>query len=284
MYEIGLSTNRKHIDEELFKAYRGAGISAMEISVPYEELSSLDFAQLQLLSKKYDVKLWSFHLPFMPFDIIDISSIDENIRQNSVDLCAEYIKKAANIGINKFVIHPSGEPISDIERKTKMEHAKESLDKLSEIAHKEDSVVAVENLPRTCLGKNSSEMIELIAANDKLRVCFDTNHLLTENIPSFIQKLGDRIATVHISDCDFMNERHWLPGEGSIDWESLLKALESVNYAGPWLYEIAFTPPNTIIRSRDLTCHDFYRNAMELFSGKPFTILSKHKENLGMWE
>ena len=29
---------------------------------------------------------------------------------------------------------------------------------------------------------------------------------------------------------------------------------------------------------------DFSRNAKELFEGKPFTIFSTHKENLGMWE
>ena len=283
MYKIGLSTNRKHINEELFKAYKSAGISVMEISVPYEALSSLDFSQLHLLSKKYDVKLWSFHLPFMPFDIIDIASIDSSIRQNTVKLCAEYIKKASYIGINKFVIHPSGEPVKDSERNEMTKYSKDSLDKLSEIAYKEGSMIAVENLARTCLGRNSSEMLELIAANDKLRVCFDTNHLLTENIVAFIQKLGDRIVTIHVSDCDFINERHWLPGEGKIDWQALLKALREADYKGPWLYEIAFKCPNTIIRNRDLTCADFYRNAMELFSAAPFTILSEHKENLGMW-
>ena len=42
-------------------------------------------------------------------------------------------------------------------------------------------VIAVEDLPRTCLGRESSEMLELISVNDKLRVCFDTNHLLQKD-------------------------------------------------------------------------------------------------------
>ncbi len=282
MYEIGLSTNKKLINEDLFKAYKSAGISVMEISNPYENLSSLDFKKLSIYAREYDVKLWSFHLPFMPFDIIDISSQDNTIRRNTIDTCAEYIKKASDIGIKRFVVHPSGEPIDSAEREERIKYSKESLNKLAEIAYKENSIIAVENLPRTCLGKNSSEISELIAVNDKLRVCFDTNHLLGENSTAFIEKLGDKIVTIHVSDYDFSDERHWLPGEGKINWHTLLNTLYSVGYRGPWLYEVAFVCPNTIIRNRDLTCDDFYKNAMELFSGKPFTIISEHKENLGM--
>ena len=282
MYEIGLSTNRKLINEDLFEAYKNAGISAMEISTPYKNLSSLDFNELSAWSKKHDVKLWSFHLPFMPFDIIDISSQDNTIRRNTIDTCTEYIKKASDIGIKHFVMHPSGEPIESAIREERIKYSKEGLNELAEIAYKEGSVIAVENLPRTCLGKNSTEICELISANDKLRVCFDTNHLLCENSTDFIEKLGEKIVTIHVSDYDFTDERHWLPGEGKIDWQELLNKLHSVGYKGPWLYEVAFICPNTIIRDRDLNCDDFYKNAMELFLGKPFTIISEHKENPGM--
>ena len=71
---------------------------------------------------------------------------------------------------------------------------------LAEKAASHGAVIAVENLPRTCLGKNSDEINELISANPKLKVCFDTNHLLKENISDFIKKTGKNIVTVHISD------------------------------------------------------------------------------------
>lgn len=100
----------------------------------------------------------------------------------------------------------------------------------------------------------------------------------------FIHKVGKRIITTHVSDYDFVNERHWLCGEGDIDWEKLLKALNDVQYKGPWLYEIGFTCPKTIIRNRNLTCNDFALNAKELFSNKKPTVFSTRKENLGMWE
>ena len=53
-----------------------------------------------------------------------------------------------------------------------------------------------------------------------------------------IVKLGRRILTVHISDYDFIDERHWLPGEGKNDWNAILAALQAVGYAGPFMYEV----------------------------------------------
>ena len=58
--------------------------------------------------------------------------------------------------------------------------------------------------------------MELISADDRLRVCFDTNHLLKESIIDFIYNVGDKIITTHVSDYARENERHWLPGEGVI--------------------------------------------------------------------
>ena len=55
-----------------------------------------------------------------------------------------------------------------------------------------------------------------------MKVCFDSNHLLQEQGDSFILAVGDKIVTTHISDYDFVNERHLLPGELDIDWEEYM--------------------------------------------------------------
>lgn len=282
MYEIGLSTNGKVISEELFKSYRDAGITAMEISLRYDEYAALDYGKIKAWADKYNVDLWSFHLPFVPFSEIDIS--DRHTCKNAIRYFVELIKKGRDIGIEKFVIHPSGEPLEDDEREDRMKCAKETLAELAEIAKRNDAVIAVEDLPRTCMGKNSDEIAELISLHDDLMVCFDTNHLLDEDPVEFIHKIGNRIITTHISDYDFINERHWLPGEGKIDWQAVLQALKDIDYNGVWLYEVEFACPKTIIRERDLTCSDFVKNAREVFDNQPLTVFSKQKENLGMWE
>lgn len=275
MYKIGLSTNGKIICEELFENYSKAGITQMEISVKPTDYASINYAQIKEWAHKYNITLWAFHLPFMPFDELDISRADTC--KATINYHEELIKKASDIGIDKFVIHPSGEPIEDIERSERMKYSKESLASLAEFAKKNGAVIAVEDLPRTCLGKNSDEIAELISVHDNLKVCFDTNHLLGENPVDFIHKLGKKIITTHISDYDFTDEKHWLPGEGKLNWQAILSALKDVSYNGVWLYEISFSCPKTITRSRDLTCGDFAKNAKELFENKDITIIKKEK-------
>ena len=227
-----------------------------------------------MITKKfYDFELWSFHLPFLPFKDIDISSTDEEIRKFSVDLCKGYIEKATEIGIDKFVIHPSAEPIMPEERPARLAASKKSLNELADFADLKGAVIAVEDLPRTCLGNCADEMLEILEANEKLRVCFDTNHLLKDTNGNFLKKVGDKIVTLHISDYDFVDEKHWLPGEGKVDWAEILEGLKSLGYEGVWMYEVGLGIPRSLNRSRNLIFEDFVRNAKEVFEGKEITCI-----------
>ena len=281
MYKIGLSTCSSRITEETFSGYSSAGLEFMEISDNIEGYARLNYSELSALSEKYGVKIWSMHLPFGPFTVLDLSN--PALAEHTVEYYAELIKKGAEIGVDKFVLHPSGEPIKEEERRLRMETAKASLGALAKIAAKHGAVICVENLPRTCLGKNSEEIAELVSAHPALRVCFDTNHLLSEDPAEFVRKIGDKIATIHVSDYDFVNERHWLPGEGKIDWQAILAALREINYSGVWMYEIELRCPKTILRDRAFVYEDFSKNAKELFAGEKPTVFSSPKPNLGWW-
>ncbi len=264
MLDTGLSTNGKGFSRELLSDFARAGIYYTEISLSKEKCESFDFALAKQYSEESGVKLWSFHLPFMPFTEIDISA--PFLAKRSVEYLSEYIKKGAAAGIEKFIIHPSGEPILPVFRRSRMEKAKESLFRLSACAKENGAVLCVEDLPRTCLGRDSDEIIELISVSDDLRVCLDTNHLLTESLPDFIRRVGSKIVTTHISDYDFKDEKHWLPGEGKIDWSEVVKALADIKYDGVWLYEVGYKAPAAMPRERDLTPEDFTANAEKIFS------------------
>lgn len=282
MYKIGLSTPCGHITEENLASYRAAGLTVMEISDRVEGYADFDYERARTLADQYGIELHSMHLPFMPFTQIDISS--PALADDTVEYYRELIEKGASIGIKIFVLHPSGEPIKDEERSIRMETAKKTLARLAEIAKANDAVIAVENLPRSCLGKNSAEIAELLSAHEALRACFDTNHLLSEPLADFMRNIKDRIITTHISDYDFVNERHWLPGEGKIDWQEILSILTEIGYQGPWMYELSLVCPKTILRDRSLCHADLMRNAQELFSKKTPTVISQPKPNLGWWE
>ena len=284
--KIALSINgigKKSIDAENLIKMKTEGIDAVEISLGRDLSLALDYDGLKKSADEAGIELWSFHLPFMPFAEIDVSSTDENVRAYSISMLSDMIKRGSAIGIKRFVIHPSGEPIEDSAREARMAAAKKSLALLGALAASLGSVLCVENLPRTCLGRNSSEILELISADSSLRVCFDTNHLLEEEISDFIRAVGDKIVTIHVSDYDKLNERHWLSGEGCIDWQRLYSELLSVGYSGAWLYELNLEAPPSIIRPRDLEFSDLTANAEEIFSGKEPTRIGVPAENLTSW-
>ncbi len=286
-------------DEELLRQYRENGIDALELGLPvakssYKNVDYLMFKQIiddtaDVLSsyKKmvadYELIPHSFHLPFHPSGINDPAGLEEETFRTTVDVQKLSIEKAAFLGCKIAVIHPSREPYAEEERSARIAASQRVLSILADFASEMGIQIAVENLPRTCMGRNSAEILELLKADDRLRVCYDTNHLLGESAESFIRACGDKIITLHVSDYDFLDERHWLPGEGKNDWQTIIRLLVEVGYNGPWLYELGFDAPESITR-RKLTCADFKRNAEELFAGKAPTVIGTPTSGLLHWK
>ncbi len=281
MRKVGLSRNEL-ISERDFAEMKDAGIDCIELSpIQSDNYDYVDYDRLGALSAKYGIELRSYHLRFAPFEMLDISSLDEELRRKSVLYHNNCMTCAANAGMKIFVIHPSGEPNEPETRSAKLAASKRSLSELADHAEKLGGVIAVEDLPRTCLGNTADEMLELIRDDNRLRVCFDTNHLLKEDPSDFARKVADRIVTTHVSDYDFKNERHWLPGEGKVDWVRLMDALDEIGYAGPLVYELGFKAPiQTLTRPRDLTSADFVKNRNELEARKTLTVIGTPREDL----
>lgn len=135
-----------------------------------------------------------------------------------------------------YVIHGSSEPIADEKRPAQIAALKRSLAELTAVTQ---TPIALESLPRTCLFNTAQEGIGIIDGIKNVFVCVDVNHFLKEDSADAVLALGSRIITTHISDHDYINERHWLPGQGKIDWQRLIGALETIGYHGVFNYESA---------------------------------------------
>ena len=283
MLKIGLSTCGKNPDAAFFDSCAENGIACVEISPDNDKFDAVDLEGIRRYADASGVELWSFHLPFCPFETNDISSRDEDLRKRSVQYLSGFIRKASEIGIRRFIVHPSAEPIDFEDRIFRIDRSRVSLSELMDVCEENGAVLCAENLPRTCLGNSSYEMRELTRFDKRLRICLDTNHLLAEYIPDFIRSCGSKIESLHVSDCDLWNERHWLPGEGKLDWNAVYSALISAKYSGPWLYEVNYRAPASLSRKRDLTPADFTNNAREIFDGKPLTVLGTPAARPGFW-
>ncbi|MBQ9785363.1 MAG: sugar phosphate isomerase/epimerase [Clostridia bacterium] len=238
---IGISTKAEGLNRKNFAAYRENGIGAVEVSVADVDYDAQDLVQIVADARAEGILPWSFHLRFWPFEGYVITLPDPDARRRAVDYAAEWIRRAGAAGFRYAVIHPSGEPIADCDREAAMRASEDGLRILAQVARESGIVLAVENLPRTCLAKNSAELKRLISVDPDLRVCFDTNHLLCESPLAFVDALADKIVTLHVSDYDFINERHWLPGDGKQDWASLMHKLDAIGYDGVFMYETGKT-------------------------------------------
>ncbi len=275
----------EQLSDEGFFNLKKAGIDAVELSVLNPEpLSKLNPKEVIKNAEKNGVELWSFHVTFEPFGKIDPSLKSGEIAEYTKKAVEEGLNLAGECGVKCAVIHPSCEPYRDGEREERIKIAKENLALYANLAEKNGVTLCVEDLPRTCLGHTSDEILQLISADSRLRVCFDTNHLLFgETQEDFIKAVGDKIVTLHVSDYDFLNERHWLPGEGDINWEKTIKTLDEIGYNGPLLYEVSMAPP-TIVRPHVMTYEDIAENMKELMNGKTPAPLGTRVPDLKKWK
>ena len=189
--------------------------------------------------RKYGVEPSSIHLPFSPFAELDPTVGDEAQRVQIAAYQSELLRAAADVGVPVAVIHPSGEPYRAFERGERMRCAVDTLQRIAQTAQDCGIRLAVENLPRTCLGNIHEEITLLTREIPGLYVCFDTNHSLRQPNPDVIRALGSRIITLHLSDYDMIDERHLLPFLGRNDWHAIMQALEETDYSGYLTFEVS---------------------------------------------
>lgn len=180
------------------------------------------------------IQLWSGHLSYG--NRSDISQNDDTKRLEAVVNIQNQVRLGKEIlGVKYFILHPSFEPISNEERAKRMINAKQSIVQIQTVADELGAVVCVESLPRTCLGNTPEELMELIEGTNA-RICYDVNHYSLGTVNHFIEVTKDKLVTLHLSDFEFENERHWLPGQGKINWNELLRLLKN-SYNGVLMSE-----------------------------------------------
>lgn len=83
---------------------------------------------------------------------------------------------------------------------------------------------------------NTDSMLRLIeAVNDRnFGAVLDTGHLHAQKeiLPLSIEKLGNHIMYLHVSDNDGKDNRHLPLGKGTIDWEGVFLALKKHKFNG----------------------------------------------------
>ncbi len=247
-----------------FDEFKSNGITCLELTSGVfmgksDEERELWCKSFKEKADKAGLKIWSIHLPFSR--TLDVSVTDKEVRDNMIKECTKIIDLCRILNPQKYVIHASSEPIDDSERSVRIENSIASLKILNAEVKKQGAQLTVECLPRTCLGNTSEELLQIVnAVGGGIGICFDSNHLLKEKPEEFVAKTGKLIATVHISDYDGIDERHWLPRKGIINWTNVVAELVKSGYQGPFMYEVS-VKNNPGVTTKDLVaCWQKIRN------------------------
>ena len=87
------------------------------------------------------------------------------------------------------------------------------------------------------------ECWDRVVGQSGARVSFtiDLGHLHGFDIPAeiFVQRLrADRVHLAHFHDNDGTGDYHWVPGRGTIDFTSFIRAYMQGGWSFPWLFEL----------------------------------------------
>jgi sugar phosphate isomerase/epimerase len=230
-------------DRAALSEFGSAGITVVELSTGVHSVLHDDSKFIDMKSTLDDsgFSVNSIHFPFR--SDFDISHLDPDTRTGTIREIEFYLNRLGALNGRYLVVHPSYEPVADAERQARLKACRKSIVELDELMKKYPGMmIALENLPRTCLGNTSSELNALIKDTSPQRVgiCLDTNHMLQEDLITFTRNTVPRIVTVHISDYDAEDERHWFPGQGVNDWHQWTPLMRESGYEGPMLFEVTW--------------------------------------------
>jgi sugar phosphate isomerase/epimerase len=195
------------------------------------------------------LEAYSFHAPFA--DHIDMSSLDAGTRANALKEMLDAAEAAAILRVHYLVVHPGPESAMIPPRGEtlqRMENVVGVLNQLARRCHALGISCVLENkLPHLLFGK-TSDILWILDALDSVEVgvCLDTGHAaISGDLHNLVLKLAGHLKMIHANDNRGVHDDHLPPGDGRIDWESLLREMGRIGFEGVFILELAgMTEPN----------------------------------------
>lgn len=222
------------------------GVKSLEVFAAYPHFNYRDRAYVDTIVKSCrdsDIKIRSVHFPLY-YHIDDIkkkrwlslSSEDEALRLETIQetVAASKILPPKTGGI--LVVHPSI-PGGDIGGKRTFLFIDSMNRILEEIP---DTVrIAIENT--TTSSGTASATMELARSfpPERVGVCIDVGHANVIESPAFaLVATNSRLINIHGSDNHGSSDDHLPPGDGTVNWNRIIRTLTGLGYRGPLTLEI----------------------------------------------
>ena len=173
---------------------------------------------------------------------LSISSPDVGTRAEGIKAVREAIDACVAFGGEIVVVH-CGDKLVDGQTTAEVRQLSiASVTELVEYAAPRNVKLALENLPTGYVTSSGSELMDIVTAfpAENVGVCFDSGHAhTTGEDAAIVDKIGERIITVHLHDNDGSGDQHLLPWEGTIDWSEVAGALGRNGYRELLMFEVS---------------------------------------------
>lgn len=173
----------------------------------------------------------SVHTPI--FDLNLASPRYRALSQYSFEVYQQSLHWASRIGAKHAVIHPNLQSTPIYDRSAAQECAKYYLRQLGEMGQTLGVKVLVENVGfHDCALFNPDEFVELFNQISSIEALLDVGHAHINHwdIPLMIERLGSRMAAVHLHDNHAEYDEHLPIGSGTIEWEGIWKQLNQAQH------------------------------------------------------
>ena len=178
-----------------------------------------------------------------------VDDTTEEGRQKTIEYFKKDILGATYLRCPRVVIHPCmpglflGKTCDDeIELNVRL------LRQLAPFAKEHNVTLCLENMPfpRACMLSYIENMKTVLDAvhDEHVKACLDTGHFnaVKGDICQAIELLGGHLSTLHVHDDYHGQDRHLMPFQGEIDWESFIRGLNSIGYQGVLSLETLIQP------------------------------------------
>jgi sugar phosphate isomerase/epimerase len=274
--KLAFSTNafKKYSLEESIKAIADIGYEGVEILCDVPHAYPPRFGEKQIQStrefiSKYNIQISNLNT-FTLYAIKDVYhpswiENEKELREMRIEHTINCIYLAKKIGSKNLSTEPGG----PIDRNTN-EIQIQQLEKLfvnglttaALIAKEEKVNILVEPEPSLLL-ENSVQFLNFIKKidSDYVRLNFDIAHFycVREDPAKLIYELADYIEHFHLADIAYNRvHNHLIPGHGSIDFQSIFKAIDKIGYKGFVTVELYPYQENPIYAAK--LAHNYLRN------------------------
>jgi sugar phosphate isomerase/epimerase len=281
-WPIGLSTGCFYQTPlvDCLETIRASGFSMIEVVFSPPHLDYRDPRAVRDAAARIDglgLEAYSFHAPFA--DDIDISSPDPAGRDHALAEILRAVEAAAMLGVHYIVIHPGPEN-ADIpsreERVLRIENVCSVLERVAARCSELGIQCVLENkLPHLMFGQ-SADLLWILSClkGNRVGACLDTGHAhLAGDLYPLVYKMGPHLRLLHVHDNKGHGDDHLPPGDGRIDWTTLLKELAAVHFSGALILELAGGGEPEVIMARARRARSYLRQRARRIALAPATSL-----------